>query len=91
MDCIAHFITGILPQNTLQSWPWIYSIVLVQVAGVFLVSSNVIQSEARGWYVHSAVMQYRRPVWSPYPRSDFSLNIWFQKELGTALRARRVQ
>jgi hypothetical protein len=35
-----------------------YSIVLVKVAGVFLVSSNVIQSEARGWYMHSAVMQY---------------------------------
>jgi hypothetical protein len=33
----------------------------------------------------------RRPVWSPYPRSRFSLNIWFQKELDTALeRARRV-
>ena len=33
-----------------------------------------------------------RPVWSPYPRSRFSSNIWFQKELGTALeRARRVE
>ena len=23
MDRIAHFITGIFPQNTLQSWPWV--------------------------------------------------------------------
>jgi len=55
MDCIAHFITILIPQNILQVGHE-YSIVLVEVAGVFLVSSNVIQSEAQGWYMHSAVM-----------------------------------